>query len=58
MSRFIGWYNDAHVMLVDETEDPHRLVIADMKGKVVRVLADIPRQEYATGRLMMRFTAS
>ncbi|GAA3815797.1 hypothetical protein GCM10022226_40690 [Sphaerisporangium flaviroseum] len=54
----IGWYNDARLVLADETKDPRQMVVVDLQGKVVRVLADIPSAEYGLTRLLMRFTAN
>ncbi|MEU9884633.1 protein kinase [Sphaerisporangium sp. NPDC051011] len=49
-SAFIGWYNDAHVLLTDKSADPHKVVVMDMKGEVLRVLAEIPREEPGENR--------
>ncbi|MFF5209680.1 protein kinase [Streptosporangium sp. NPDC000396] len=45
LNRLVGWYNDAHLILIDRTRDPRRVVVVNTKGKVVRVLADIPAGE-------------
>ncbi|GAA2895743.1 hypothetical protein GCM10010517_60570 [Streptosporangium fragile] len=54
----VGWYNDAHVMLIDRTKDPRRVVVVNLKGEVVRVLAEIPADEFdGTGESFIpRFT--
>jgi hypothetical protein len=54
----IGWYNDAHIMLVDRTKDTWRVVVMNLKGKVVRVLADIPPSEDngSPGRAIYHYT--
>ncbi|MER5421857.1 serine/threonine-protein kinase [Streptosporangium roseum] len=54
----IGWYNDAHVILVDRTKDPRRVVVVNAKGKVVRTLVDIPADELEgdSGRFVPRYT--
>ncbi|MFC4532013.1 protein kinase domain-containing protein [Sphaerisporangium dianthi] len=54
----IGWFNDAHVMYRDQTKSPQQIVVVDLKGKVARVLADVPSNEVdgAPGRSTHRFT--
>lgn len=57
-STLIGWYNDAHVILLDRTRDPRRVVAVNTEGKVVRVLAEIPADELGGGggRFVPRYT--
>ncbi|WP_248962828.1 serine/threonine protein kinase [Sphaerisporangium perillae] len=52
----IGWFNDAHLILADETKDPRQIVVVNLQGKVVRVLAEIPPAEYGLTKLLMRYT--
>lgn len=57
-STLIGWYNDAHVILVDRTRNPRRVVVVNAKGKVVRTLVDIPADELegGNGSFVPRYT--
>jgi hypothetical protein len=52
----VGWYNDANLIVADETKDPRRIVVVDFRGKVVRDLADIPASEYGPTNIVMRYT--
>ncbi|WP_214412462.1 serine/threonine-protein kinase [Sphaerisporangium fuscum] len=53
-----GWYNDAYLVATDPTKDPHRVVVMDLKGRVVRPLAEIPVNETngEPGRLQLHYT--
>lgn len=57
-STLIGWYNDAHVLLIDRTRNPRRVVVVNAKGKVVRTLVDIPADELegGNGSFVPRYT--
>ncbi len=54
----IGWFNDAHLIVADETKDPRRVVVVNLRGQVVRALADIPAAEYGPARFLPRYTRS
>ncbi|MFC7385818.1 protein kinase domain-containing protein [Sphaerisporangium rhizosphaerae] len=41
----IGWFNDAYVMYQDTSKNPQQIIVADLKGRTARVLADIPASE-------------
>ncbi len=52
----IGWYNDAHLLIADETHTPRRIVAVDLTGRITRVLAEIPAAEYGPSKLLLRIT--
>ncbi|MEO3789695.1 hypothetical protein ABGB14_05760 [Nonomuraea sp. B10E15] len=41
-----GWWDDEHVIAVLAHEDAYRLAVLDLKGKVTRVLADVPARTW------------
>ncbi|MFC6079972.1 protein kinase domain-containing protein [Sphaerisporangium aureirubrum] len=43
--RVVGWYNDAHLIVTDLSNSPARVTITNLKGKQVRLLAEIPKSE-------------
>ncbi|MEV5412604.1 serine/threonine-protein kinase [Thermopolyspora sp. NPDC052614] len=52
----IGWYNDANLLIADETHTPRRIVALDLTGRITRVLAEIPTAEYGPSKLLLRLT--
>ncbi|WP_405394309.1 hypothetical protein [Microbispora hainanensis] len=38
---FLGWYDDAHLLLIDPTRKNHEVVVMDERGRQQRVLAEI-----------------
>ncbi|WP_062429889.1 hypothetical protein [Herbidospora daliensis] len=47
-----GWYDDAHLIVADPREDPHRIVAMDLRGRPQRVLAEIPPEDDTTDLLL------
>jgi WD40 repeat protein len=40
-----GWWDDHHLIGLDARKDPGRIVVRDLRGKVVRVLAEISKKD-------------
>nr|WP_062334880.1 hypothetical protein [Herbidospora sakaeratensis] len=47
-----GWYDDAHLIVADPREDPHKIVAMDLRGRPQRVLAEIPPKDDTTDLLL------
>lgn len=42
---FLGWYDDAHLLLIDPTRKNHEIVVMDNRGRQQRVLAEIAAED-------------
>ncbi|MFF5212578.1 hypothetical protein [Streptosporangium sp. NPDC000396] len=42
----LGWWDDKHLIAVTSGAGAYRAVVADLQGRVVRVLADIPAEDW------------
>ncbi|MDH2428227.1 protein kinase [Sphaerisporangium sp. TRM90804] len=55
---FVGWFNDAHLIVTDNRGTTRTIKLVDLKGKVLRTLAEVPLSETngKDGRLLYRYT--
>jgi dipeptidyl aminopeptidase/acylaminoacyl peptidase len=52
----IGWWDETHLMSVVRKGKAYRLVVLDLKGRTVRVLADIPASTWKKRELYLTYT--